>query len=124
MKNTYHIATIGCRLKGLTSRDYISVGLILIENEKAYRILISDSKMDLLKHMLTNDVHNFFTGIIEGYKRSFMNMTYESIERDSRYQNGILSIENPRPFALNSVDGDKDEFINRMFEKYIEFKKV
>jgi hypothetical protein len=117
-----YITTLGCRMKGLTSSDIISVAVVFIENEVPKRIMISEKKMDVLKYFLEENVHDFFISIIKGYERNLDKMNYKTLERQSRYQNGIVYVSSPSPIAINIIDEDKrEEFLDNLFRKRIDY---
>ncbi len=113
----YYSSYISYRLSSLTG-DYITVAQIFIKNDKV-SINISENKMKLLKKIVPKELYKFFKNNLYNYKKCEKELTYNNIDRDYRYFNGMMKVHQPSIMNLDSVE-DVDYYMDIIFDKYVD----
>ena len=113
----YYTSYISCKLSTLTGY-YITVAQIFIKNDDA-SIMISEKKMKLLKKIIPKHLYKFFKYYLDSYKANEKKLTYQKIDRDHRYFNGMFKVHKPSGMTLDSIE-DVDIWMNKLFLKYVD----
>lgn len=108
------ISFLAFRLSSYTD-DSITVGQFYSDELGKVTLLISEERLKVLKKIVARPLYLTFTRFIRNCKKH--NLTYSDLDYQSRYQNGIIKITYPAPFAAD-LESAKITFMKYINENY------
>ena len=114
-----HISYIKVRLEAVTE-DSLTVGLIHIDSEGKVKVFVSIKRLNLVESLMKDNAFDLFASYVERIKMAGEEgkLTYEYVERESRYQNGIVQIT--KPSGIASPKKGKPSYAEGIFNKRID----
>ena len=98
--------------------EKICVGLLAyINNSDTPIIKVSDRKLKVAKKLVTNkNAYTLFKSYLDGIEKNLETATVSYMEKQSRYQNGIVEMSPPSRISIE----DGDAYVDNLFTKHIE----
>lgn len=109
-----HISFLSFRLSSYVD-DKITVGQFYSDNNGKVSLIISDDKLKVLKSIIPHTLYLHFTRFIRTCKKH--NLNYSDLIYQSRYQNGIINISYPSPFA-GDLENSEEAFNTHIKDSY------
>jgi hypothetical protein len=91
--------------------DSITVGQFYSDENGKVTLLVSDERLKLLRKIIARPLYLNFIKFIKNCNKH--NLVYSDLDYHSRYQNGIIKITYPSPFAGDITMAEE------VFNKYI-----